>query len=279
MIAAWLGLAEVGFDVLSMANNHSWDQGVDGMLETHRRVREAGMRPVGAGPTCEAARAPVVVEVKGVKVAFVAIADLNNLDEHDGEDDPCVFVAGPVCEGDCGPDRDAIHYSLDTERILSAVRAAEAAADVTVVSFHWGIEYTTTPLPEYPELARQLVEAGADVVLGHHPHVLQPVERIDGAVVAYSLGNFVSGMGASYDPAKHPSRKGRTRDTVVLQLELDVGDEVTVRSVRATPFFAARTDQGIVLKELSSLQEDLALTRRAEIEAILGDVVSARSRP
>ncbi|MEZ4235871.1 MAG: CapA family protein [Myxococcota bacterium] len=101
------------------------------------------MLPVGAGPDCASAAAPQVVDVRGVRVAFLAAADLVNLDRNAGDDAPCLNVSGPECTGDCGPDRDAVHFALDEERLLAQIAAARAAADFVVLSFHWGI--STTP--------------------------------------------------------------------------------------------------------------------------------------
>ncbi|MCA9492379.1 MAG: CapA family protein [Myxococcales bacterium] len=246
------GLATAGVDVVSMANNHAFDQRPEGIVETWTRVRDAGLHPVGAGPNEVEARSPYVAEVNGVRVAFLALADLSNIDGNTGPEAPNVFFAGDKhCDGLCeGIDRDAVHYSLDEDRILGAVRTAEAMADVIVVSFHWGNEYRDAPLPEYPALAHRLVEAGVDVILGHHPHVLQPIERVersDGthAVIAYSLGNFVSNM-----------QNARTRDSIVLRLVVtrtadglvDVGDPEVTR------LWTENTDGGIRVRTHASLR-------------------------
>ncbi len=237
-------LGDAGFDVLSMANNHVYDQGVEGMIETRRRVSEAGMATVGTGETCAAARAAHVVEVRGVRVAFLAVADLSNIDKNSTPDAACAFFAGPVCTTDCGVDRDAIYYSPDIDAIIAAVSKARESADFVVLSFHWGNEYRTTPLPEYPPLAQRLIDEGVDVLLGHHAHVLQPVVQHtapDGrqGVIAYGLGNFVSNMAANYDFSKHSERKGNTRDAILLNLSFvkGPGDARTIEGITATPLW------------------------------------------
>jgi poly-gamma-glutamate synthesis protein (capsule biosynthesis protein) len=217
-------LAALGIDVVSLANNHAFDQGPQGMVETWTRVREAGLGSVGAGPTAADARAPWITEVRGVRIGFLAFCDLSNIDGNTTDDAPSLFVSGPVCTRDCGADRDAFHYVIDFPRLQAAIDAARARVDFLVVSAHWGNEYRTTPLPEYPPLATRLVEAGVDVILGHHPHVLQPVERVHTAsgrdgVVAYSLGNFVSNMAEGWTP-QNPKGLATTRDGLVLQVEL-----------------------------------------------------------
>lgn len=272
------GLAAAGFDVLSMANNHVWDQGTDGMLETHGRVLKAGMSPVGAGPTCAAAREPVVREVNGVKVAFLALVDLLNADLRTTEDAPCVFVPGPPCVEDCLPDRDALFFRADPEQLRAAVHDARSRADLVVVSFHWGNEYRTSPLPEYRELASILVGAGADVVLGHHPHVLQPIERVEAGgrsgIVAYSLGNLVSDMGRTYDPAVHPVRKGNTRDGVLLQIDATVGPEGVHLVPTVHPTWTRHTTvdgaERIDVVLQSTLPEPLRAIRAPHVTTVLG---------
>jgi poly-gamma-glutamate capsule biosynthesis protein CapA/YwtB (metallophosphatase superfamily) len=284
-------LSEAGIDLVSMANNHAFDQGPQGLVETWTRVREAGVATVGAGPTCADATEARILTVRGLRVAFLAAADLSNIDGNTAADQPCLFVAGPRCTQDCGPDRDAVHYSLDTERLLAAVRAARQGADFVVMSFHWGVEYQTEPLPEYPALAAALTDAGVDVLLGHHPHVLQPVEvrttaRGQEAVIAYSLGNFVSNMRQSFDPARDAPSQGHVRDSVLLQVplvrhadgRLEVGAPVAVPlwtqngSLQGTDRITVRTLASMARAEPTAR---LAQARWQEIARIVGPSVQA----
>jgi poly-gamma-glutamate synthesis protein (capsule biosynthesis protein) len=114
---------------------------------------------------------------------------------------------------------------LDRARAVELVRAAAAEHDAVVVSLHWGDEYTTQPRPADVELAHALCDAGALVVIGHHPHVLQPVEvyrRPDGnsAVIAYSLGNFISNQSRNYVHGVTPASVAATRDGALLRVRL-----------------------------------------------------------
>jgi poly-gamma-glutamate capsule biosynthesis protein CapA/YwtB (metallophosphatase superfamily) len=277
-------LAEAGLDIVSMANNHAFDQGAAGMVETWTRVRDAGVATVGAGPTCTDATDVRILTVRDLRIAFLAAADLSNIDGNTTPDQPCLFVAGPRCEKDCGPDRDAVHYSLDTERLLSAVRSARERADFVVMSFHWGIEYQTQPLPEYPPLAQALTDAGVDVLLGHHPHVLQPVEvretaRGQKAVIAYSLGNFVSNMRETYAPTDPPSQ-GYARDSIVLQVPLTRhGDgRLEVGAPTSVPLWTQNSPDRITVRTLASMARAeptarLAAQRWQEIARIVGPSV------
>jgi len=243
-------LDHTGFDLLTFANNHTFDQGPAGLVETLERIEAAGMKVVGSGRDCSQARAAYVREINGVRIAFLAMTDLMNyiIKENDVEVAECTFVTGPECKKDCGPDRDAFYYLVDDELVLGAIRAARANADAVVLSFHWGVEYDTNPLPLYRDLAPRLINAGVDVLLGHHPHVLQPIEwqtASDGrrGLIVYSLGNFVSGMGRTYNHSAMPVAKGHTRDGVLLELTVTKtrqpnGDTaVAIEEVRATPLW------------------------------------------
>jgi poly-gamma-glutamate capsule biosynthesis protein CapA/YwtB (metallophosphatase superfamily) len=275
-------LAAAGIDVVSMANNHGFDQGPAGLVETWTRVRDAGVVAVGAGPDCAEARAARIVTVRGVRIAFLAVTDLVNIDASGDDAQPCLFVAGPVCTADCGPDRDAVAFSRDVPRLLAAVADARARADFVVLSFHWGIEYTSAPLPIYPPLADQLVDAGVDVILGHHPHVLQPiVERTtpDGrrAVVAFSLGNFVSNMREGFDPARDDPGQGAVRDGLLLEVPLvwRGPGRTTVGVPVAVPLWTENRPDGIRVRTLQALHADpasraLAIDRHREVGAIVG---------
>jgi poly-gamma-glutamate synthesis protein (capsule biosynthesis protein) len=221
-IDAAAALRDVGVDVVSVANNHAFDQGRAGFEETLRRVREAGLTPVGAGPEGHAA-GPVRVTVGGLQVAFLGYAHFFNADGN----------ACPRQAAGAAPCQQA--SLLDRARAVEDVRAAAAGADAVVVSLHWGVEYEQQPRADDVELAHRLVDAGALVVLGHHPHVLQPVELYrapDGrvGVIAYSLGNFVSNQSRNYVFGVTPEKVAATRDGALLRVALarrDYGRGVT----------------------------------------------------
>jgi poly-gamma-glutamate capsule biosynthesis protein CapA/YwtB (metallophosphatase superfamily) len=166
------GLNDAGFGVVSLANNHMYDWGAPALLDTVRRVREAGVRTVGAGQNDLEAHYPLVVDLAGVRLAFLAYVDVEPKDAA------------------AGPDRAGVAW-LDVERALADIRFARSLADVLVVLPHWGIEYAKLPSRSQVALAHRMIEAGADLVIGSHPHVVQPVEPYRGRWIAYSLGNFV----------------------------------------------------------------------------------------
>jgi poly-gamma-glutamate synthesis protein (capsule biosynthesis protein) len=203
-------LRRAGVDAVSVANNHAFDQGRTGFEETLRRVAEAGLQVVGGGPAGRAA-GPLRVDAGGLSLAFLGYAHFFN---QDGNACPPAGARPCLQAG-----------QLDRARILEDVRAAAAEADAVVVSLHWGVEYAPQPRAEDVELAHAIVEAGALVVLGHHPHVLQPIElhrRPDGrvGVIAYSLGNFVSNQSRTYVHGAMPERIAATRDGALLRVGL-----------------------------------------------------------
>ncbi|MDR3669962.1 MAG: CapA family protein [Holophaga sp.] len=217
-----------GFTVLSTANNHAYDQGSAGVLETLERLRAAHLVPVGTGATRREAEQLQVVTVNGLRVGFLGFTDLYNINLNDKN-------SGPWVRG------------LDPAAAVDAVRAARAQADVVVVSIHWGVEYQHDPLPRQREVADRLAQAGADIILGTHPHVLQPVETLvrggRRTLVAYSLGNFVSNQDRMYLPELDSVDGGDSRDGVALQCRLvkrrlaDGSEPVTVEDPACEPLW------------------------------------------
>jgi poly-gamma-glutamate capsule biosynthesis protein CapA/YwtB (metallophosphatase superfamily) len=195
--AALAGLAKhSGIDVLNLANNHTGDYGPQALLDTVNAVRKDGIKPVGAGADVKHALRPQVVRRLGLRVAFVGFSEIAPIEFSAGTDRPGTAWANP-------------------SEIIAAVHAARRKADIVVATFHWGIERQTLETERQRQLADVAVKAGAQVVVGAHPHTLQPVRRQGGAIVAYSLGNFV------FD-AQSPE----TTTTGILQLDL-TADGVT----------------------------------------------------
>jgi Bacterial capsule synthesis protein PGA_cap len=163
-----------GFDVLNLANNHVGDYGTAALLDTVRLVRRYGMRAVGAGGSLASASEPRVVERLGLKIAFVGFSDIL----------PASFFAGPDRAGT---------QQATPGNITSSVRRARRRADVVLATFHWGVERATVENGRQRGFASLALAAGADAVIGAHPHVLQPIRRNGRKLTAYSLGNFVFG--------------------------------------------------------------------------------------
>lgn len=191
-----------GFTVLSTANNHAFDQGPKGVRETLDRLRAERLVAVGSGEDRLRAEELQIVERQGLKVAFLGFTDLFNLDLNRKAAEPWV-------------------RPLDLEPALAAVREARSRADLVVVSVHWGNEYQRQPTKRQRDIARRMAGAGCDLLLGHHPHVLQPAELVEAdgrrALVAYSLGNFISNQDRMYRADLFPVAGGDNRDGAALQ--------------------------------------------------------------
>ncbi len=166
------GLKAAGFNVASQANNHTYDWGPEALMDSLDRLRAAGIQPVGAGQNILAAHYPLLVKVGSLRIAFLAYVNI----------DPKEAAAGV--------DRPGVAW-LDPTQALTDIRFARPLADIVLVCPHWGVEYALQPTREQVDLAHQMIDAGADMIVGSHPHVVQPVEKYHDRWIAYSLGNFI----------------------------------------------------------------------------------------
>lgn len=178
--AAMEALAGAGVDVVSLANNHVYDFGVEAVDDMLPRLRESGIEGVGAGPNEAAAHAPVVVARNGVRMAFLAYVDVP-IEGRSGFD-TASWAAGPETPG--------LAWA-EVDRVAADVAEASLQADVVIILFHFGLEGRSEVTASQRELAHAAIDAGAALVLGAHPHVLQRPETYKGGLIVYSLGNFV----------------------------------------------------------------------------------------
>jgi poly-gamma-glutamate synthesis protein (capsule biosynthesis protein) len=179
-----------GFDAIDLANNHTGDYGDESLVQTIELLHESGRPTFGAGRDLAQAREPVVLERHGVRFGFTGFNAIGETAE-----------AGPGQPGALSvsmPPRTGPLDRRELARVLSDVRRLQRRADVVVVMPHWGQQYTHRPEPVQHEVARALVRAGADLVVGGHPHWVQGAEsmggQVDDALVVHSLGNFVFDM-------------------------------------------------------------------------------------
>lgn len=166
------GLRYAGIDGVSLANNHSMNFGAAGLADTLALLDQAGIAHFGAGMELAEARRPAFFTVRGVTFAFLGYDAVSHELYGAGEQRPGTAPADPTF-------------------IVEDIARAREQADVVIPYFHWGWEYTAEPSPWQRELAHRAVEAGADVVLGNHPHWVQAFERYQGVPILYSPGNFV----------------------------------------------------------------------------------------
>jgi len=168
------GMAGAGFDVFTLANNHSGDYGHEALLQTLDILKQNGIKFCGAGKNITEARSPAMVKVKGKTFAFLSYSRTY----------PFEFFAEANKPGTAnGLPR---YFVPD-------IKKAKNNADFVVAAFHWSGEYVQQPRHYQRDLAKKAIDAGADVVIGHHPHILQGIEIYKNKPIAHSLGNFVFG--------------------------------------------------------------------------------------
>lgn len=167
-------LRRAGFNILSLANNHSPNFGPRGLLNTMRALRQAGIRWAGAGPDAAAAAAPASLTIGGQRFVFLAYNSPDVV--------PAFYAAGPQHAGT---------NFMNIPRMQAAVRAAKRQGGFVIVSMHAGVEYHARANRAQVDFAHAAIDAGADLVIGHHPHVIENAERYHGKYIFYSLGNFI----------------------------------------------------------------------------------------
>lgn len=166
-------LKNAGFDVVSLANNHTPNFGAQGLEDTFGYLRDEGIAYVGAGMNATEAAQPALVSANGIRFAFLAYNDDDVVPrEYEATEAPGTAF-------------------MRIERMQEGVRRADVYADIVIVSMHSGTEYEPEPNPSQVEFARAAIDAGADMVIGHHPHVVQTMEYYKDRPIFYSLGNFV----------------------------------------------------------------------------------------
>jgi poly-gamma-glutamate synthesis protein (capsule biosynthesis protein) len=205
------GLAAAGFDVVALANNHAMDFGVVGLQDTIAALGSVGISQAGAGTEQMPARLPATIDINGLTVAFFAC--VLTPDEGSG------FSIG---QWEWTPENKTGLYVCDSAFFSPAIRLLDEIADFVVVSVHAGDEYVNAPNATQRELAEAALAAGADVVLGHHAHVVQPVEQRGGQLIAWGLGNFVFDLD-QWDLAGIPE----PRVSLILNITLTAGAGVT----------------------------------------------------
>jgi poly-gamma-glutamate synthesis protein (capsule biosynthesis protein) len=273
------GLAEAGLDVLGCANNHAHDQDGSGMARTVDALRAASLVAVGADVDPERAFAAEIVERGGVRVAFLSYTE--RINRPAGRTTPRATIAW-----------------IKQRDPSEAIRAARARADVVVLAVHWSHDFIPHPHPRQRALARTWVEAGADLIVGTGPHVLQEVERVPSprgeAVIAYSLGNLLSNqgqrwiLGRRFPASVHPALKlAETRDGLLLRTRFSIeGDRVRLDALEGVALWtvndfwerARRREReptyDIRIQPLAQVDEPVRSDRLAAIRRAVGDAVT-----
>lgn len=171
-IANLPALKQAGFDILNLANNHALDYGREGLDNTIQALQAAGIKALGAGTDREEAHKPIFIEKDGINLGFMS------------------FSAFPPEGYFYFEDRSDIAH-VDEKLIGTEIKNAKENCDLLFVSFHWGKEFDFIASEDQKKLAHLAIDSGADVIIGHHPHVLQGIEEYKGKLIFYSMGNFV----------------------------------------------------------------------------------------
>ncbi len=244
-VDALKAVKDAGFDFVSLANNHTLDYGWQGLSDTMDALDDVGLKHAGSGNDDKEAFEPSYIEANGITVAFIGVTRVV-----------------PVVEWKADKNRPGLAEAYSPVRAVATIEEAKKNADIVVVLVHWGEERKDTPVAHQTDLAHRFVDAGADLVIGSHPHVLQGFESYKGKWIAYSLGNFV-----------FSSTTVRSSETGILNAECrkDGGCELSFNPMFATNSQPAPMEDAegkALLARLSSLsigasvEEDGAIASR-----------------
>jgi hypothetical protein len=201
--------ASIGFDVVSMASNHIMDWGQDPLLDVIQRMRADGMQTIGAGKDIDEARKPAILERDGTRIAFLGYCSVA----------PKSYYAVPGRAG-IAPMRAITHYEpleedqpgtpckimtwplqRDLDALVEDIKRVRSEVDIVAVSLHWGVHHIKGHIADYePTVAHAAIDAGADVIIGHHPHILKGIEVYRGKVIFYSIGDFARDFNTDRKP-------------------------------------------------------------------------------
>jgi poly-gamma-glutamate capsule biosynthesis protein CapA/YwtB (metallophosphatase superfamily) len=209
------GLGAAGFDLVSLANNHVGDYGDRALRQTLARFDSAGIETVGAGRNLTAARSPVIIERDGVRVGFLAVDSIGET--------PAATRNGAGTNRLNMPPRTGPLNRSQLQRISSDIRALSKRVDVAIVLTHWGTQYTHRAESSQRVAAHAFTDAGADLVIGGHPHWVQGLEMAGSGIVVHSLGNFIFDMDFQTE----------TREGIFLEIVLWGG---AVKAVEPVPY-------------------------------------------
>lgn len=169
-------LKEMGVDIVSLANNHTLDFGTDALLDTITTLNENNILSVGAGTDLDSAKRPSVITTNGRSIAILGASRVI-----------------PVTDWNATKYSPGVFTTYDPTLLIEEIESAKQSNDMVIVYVHWGIEKKEYPEEYQRTMAKQYIDAGADLVIGSHPHVLQGIEYYNGKPIVYSLGNFIFG--------------------------------------------------------------------------------------
>jgi poly-gamma-glutamate synthesis protein (capsule biosynthesis protein) len=241
-------MAKAGIDVVNLANNHILDKGKDGLLDTFSHLDDNKISYIGAGKNKKSAYTPIYVERKGVKIALLGFSRVL-----------------PKMEWAAGKFSPGVAEMYNPKLALEAVEEARKEAKLVIVVTHWGRERVTKLQDHQKDLAHALVDAGADLVVGSHPHVLQGIEQYKGKWIAYSLGNFIFTK----------SKTVETWETAVLQVKANKDGILSAKLIpyvtgigQPIPMEAEQAQK--MFKRVEGLSPGVTITSEGEVQSTSG---------
>lgn len=192
-------IRNAGFHVVSFASNHCMDWGQEALLDTMEVLREQGFAVAGVGRNTDEGRKPAIIEKSGTRFAILAYHTILPMNYWAEKDRPgCAPMRGltfyePIEHDQPGtpPRIHAAPHQEDLAALERDIRLAKKMADIVLLSMHWGIHFVPAQIADYQrEVAHRAIDCGADIILGHHPHILKGIEVYKGKAIFYSLGNF-----------------------------------------------------------------------------------------
>lgn len=225
-------IKDAGYQVLDLAHNHILDSQIEGVISTADAIEKAGMTPVGVYTHEPRDKAPIVIkEVNGIKVAILAYSyGFNGIEQNISKEDYNRYLS-----------------DLDEDKMKAEIERAEKEADITVIMPQMGVEYQIEPTEEQKKLYHKMIDWGADIIFGGHPHVVEPAETVekdgDKKLIIYSMGNFISNQRIEtmqdVETAKWTER-GVLMDVTIKKKS----GKTTIETAKAHPTWVSRTPKG-----------------------------------
>ncbi|QOR36855.1 CapA family protein [Clostridium sp. 'deep sea'] len=239
-------LKEAGFTILNLANNHTMDYKEAGLANTMQALHNNGISYIGAGVKNNEARKPLVIEKEGYKIGFLGYSMFS----------PRGYIYN----------KDKADICRVKDNIAIEIKKAKAQCDFLVVTVHWGNEFDFFPSEKQKKLAHEIIDSGADLILGHHPHVLQGIEQYKDKYIFYSLGNFV------FDKQ---IQKG-TDESIILDLTIKNKDIkkiklIPIKIIDCQPTLATGDVGGYILQRLQKYSSEMSI--EIKIKQCLGEII------
>ena len=225
-------IKDAGYQVLDLAHNHILDSQIEGVVSTADAIEKAGMTPVGVYTHESRDKAPLVIkEVNGIKVAILAYSyGFNGIEQSISQEDYNRYLS-----------------DLDEDKMKAEIERAEKEADITIIMPQMGVEYQIEPTEEQKKLYHKMIDWGADIIFGGHPHVVEPAETVekdgDKKLIIYSMGNFISNQ--RIETMQDVENAKWTERGVLMDVTIKKkSGKTTIETAKAHPSWVSRTQKG-----------------------------------